>query len=260
MTPWVMFLLLANGAVYLLINQMAPLYAGLLAFQPLGLLARPWTPITYMFVHASFGHIFWNMLTLYFFGPRVESRLGGTRFIGLYVVSGLAGALLSFIDPAVFIVGASGAVFGVELAYARYWPRDRIYIWGILPIEAWLMVLLMTGVSLFGGLGRVGNVAHWAHLGGFAGAALYLAVLDRLSPSRQFKAASRSGGGAAGRVLRPGILGERAALEKWSRIRGDDLHEVNRAELERIRRIITERGVSALSADERAFLDRFSAH
>ena len=250
LTPWVLFLLVANGAVYLFVNQMAPALGEWLAFQPLSLLARPWTAVTYMFVHAGFGHLFWNMLVLYFFGPRVEARLGGGRFIGLYLVSGLGGALLSFLNPAVFIIGASGAIFGVELAFARYWPRDRIYIWGVLPIEAWLLVLLMTGVSLFGGLEGAGNVAHWAHLGGFAGAALYLAVMERTSPARRFRQESRP--------ARPGLLGERAALEKWSRIRGDELHEVNRAELDRIRGILNERGVAGLTPDDRAFLERFS--
>jgi membrane associated rhomboid family serine protease len=252
-TPWVVFLLVANGAVYLVLNQLlaqSGQLGSLLAFQPIGLLAQPWTLITYMFVHGSFGHLFWNMLALFFFGPRVELRLGGARFIGLYVVSGLAGALLSFINPYVYIIGASGAVFGVQLAYARYWPRDRILIWGILPVEAWILVVVMTAVSLFGGLGQMGNVAHWAHLGGFAGAALYLAVIERISPARQFRAESR--------VPLPGRLGERATLEKWSRIRGDSLHEVNRSELERIQRVLAERGMSGLTADERAFMERFS--
>jgi hypothetical protein len=163
----------------------------------------------------------------------------------------LAGALLSFINPYVYIIGASGAVFGVQLAFARYWPRDRILIWGILPIEAWLLVVIMTGVSLFGGLGQMGNVAHWAHLGGFAGAALYLAVMERFSPAQRFRSTSRA--------PVPGRLADRTTVEKWSRIRGDQLHEVNRTELERIQKVLAERGAGGLSADERAFLERFSA-
>ena len=251
MTPWVIFLLVANAGVYLVLNQLMPQLGSLFAFQPAAVFARPWTIVTYMFVHGSFGHLFWNMLALYFFGPRVELRLGGSRFIGLYLVSGLAGAILSFINPYVYIIGASGAVFGVQLAFARYWPRDRILIWGIVPVEAWILVVVMTAVSLFGGLGRMGNVAHWAHLGGFAGAALYLAVMERFSPAKRFRSASRT--------PLPNRLGDRATIEKWSRIQGDGLHEVNRTELERIRQVLAERGVGGLSADERAFLERFSA-
>ena len=127
-----------------------------------------------------------------------------------------------------------------------------VFVWfgGSSPVEAWVLVLLMTGVSLFGGLGQRWNVAHWAHRGGLAGAALYLAVMERFSPARRFRAEST--------VPRAPRLGERASLEKWARIRGDELHEVNRSELERIRRILAEQGAAGLSADERAFLDRFS--
>ncbi len=255
MTPVVRFLLVANGLAYLLINLMFPQLglSDLLAFQPLALLLRPWTPITYMFVHADFGHIFFNMLALFFFGPRVESRLGSARFAGLYLVSGLAGAGLSFIEPVAAIIGASGAVFGVQLAFARYWPRDRILIWGVLPVEAWVLVIVMTGISIFGGIGRTGNVAHWAHLGGFAGAAIYLALMERISPARKFREESRP-------VTRvPGILGERASLERWNRISGADMHEVNREELDRIRSVLSQRGLAGLTAEDRAFLERFSA-
>ncbi|MEO8227745.1 MAG: rhomboid family intramembrane serine protease [Gemmatimonadota bacterium] len=253
MTPWVGFLILANAVVYLVINQTMPQLASLLQFRPMSVAALPWTPLTYMFVHAGFSHIFWNMLVLYFFGPRVETRLGGKRFIGLYFVSGLGGALLSFINPEIAIIGASGAVFGVELAFARYWPRDRIYIWGVLPVEAWLLVVIMTGVSIFGGLGRVGNTAHWAHLGGFAGAAVYLWLMERFSPARQFRQSAKPSPRGVGMIV------DRGAVERWSQIRGEDLHEVNRAELDRIRSVIADRGPSALTPDDRAFLDRFSA-
>ncbi len=250
MTPWVIFLMVANFVVYM-VTSSSPVLGNYLVFQPALALAQPWTAFTYMFVHANFGHIFWNMLALFFFGPRVEMRLGGRNFIGLYLVSGLAGAALSFVEPAVGIIGASGAVFGVQLAYARYWPRDRILIWGLLPVEAWVLVVAMTGISLFGGMTRSGNVAHWAHLGGFAGAALYLAIMERLSPARRFRAETQPG-------PKPGLLSERATLERWGQIRADSLHEVNRGELERIRAVLTARGIAGLSAGDRAFLDRFS--
>jgi len=103
MTPWVKRLLIANVGVYLL--QLAyPELTSLFAFSASGFLTAPWTPITYMFVHGGIGHIFFNMLVLYFFGPRVEARLGGGRFITLYFVSGLTGALLSTYNPAVPII------------------------------------------------------------------------------------------------------------------------------------------------------------
>ena len=128
-----------------------------------------------MFVHGGSAHFF-NMIVLYFFGPRVEARLGGNRFIALYLVSGLTGALLSVFTPQAYIIGASGAVFGVELAYARYWPRDKIYIYGVLPIEARWLVIIFTLMAIFG-IARL-DTRQLAHLGGFLGAAIFLYVME----------------------------------------------------------------------------------
>jgi membrane associated rhomboid family serine protease len=96
---------------------------------------RPWTIITYQFLHGGLWHLAFNMLALFFFGPRLEARLGGARFLGLYLASGIGGARCRSSLPDSAIIGASGAVFGVLLAFARYYPKERIFIWGILPVE-----------------------------------------------------------------------------------------------------------------------------
>ncbi len=255
MTPWVRTLLVANVIVFFL-TETQPALAWHLSLIPAGVPSRPWTPFTYMFVHANFWHLFFNMLSLYFFGPRVEERLGKGHFLALYLVSGLAGALFSFLTPVARIVGASGAVFGVQLAFARYWPRVQILIWGILPIEARWLVVIMTLISIRGGFTGGGGIAHWAHLGGYVGAAVFLVVMDRLSPARSFR--SRASGATPAPVTAR-VLGDRASLERWSRIRAEDLHEVNRSELERIRSRIEKDGVGALTPSDREFLDRFSS-
>lgn len=248
MTPWVKRLLIANVAVYFL--QLAlPITTDLLAFVPSRALVRPWTFVTYMFAHdpSSVTHILFNMLVLYFFGPRVEERLGGTHFIRLYLFSGIVGAILSiFFAPMGFIVGASGAIFGVQLAFAKYWPRERIYIWGVLPVEAWLLVLLYTVYSLWSGFGgRGGNVAHFAHLGGFLGAWLYLLWMERRSPSRAWKA----------KLEKPA---KKVEIGNWQRIDTKSIHEVNRAEVDRILDKISAKGVESLTPQERTFLSHFA--
>ena len=255
MTPWVRRLVIANVIVFF-VTQLQPALGVLFALYPPGVLLRPWTPFTYMFVHADFWHLFFNMLVLFFFGPRVEARLGSGRFLVLYLVSGLTGALFSFLTPTALIVGASGAVFGVELAFARYWPRDRILIWGIFPIEARWLIAIMTFVAIQGAATGGGGIAHWAHLGGFVGAAVYLVLSERLSPARSFRARAS---GASTAPVTARVLGDRTALERWSRIRPEDLHEVNRAEFERIRRRLDEHGIASLTPGDREFLDRFSA-
>ena len=248
-TKWVGLLIAANVFVYMLTAQ-NPELKGALAFVPALVVQRPWTLFTYMFIHADFGHIFFNMLTLFFFGPRVEDRLGGGRFLTLYFVSGLFGAFTSMVmSPMAGIVGASAAVFGVLLGFARLWPRAQLLIWGIVPVQARTLVIILTAVSLFMGGLSLGNVAHFAHLGGFVGGWLVLRLTgirtidDRLRPVQPARAPAPAPG----------------AAERWKKIRLDQLHPVNREEAERVLTKLETRGPLSLTADEQAFLDRFSA-
>ncbi len=261
MSPWVLRIIVANVVVFFL-QQTIPAINSLLELRAVGLLWRPWTLVSYMFLHGGFSHIFWNMLGLYFFGPILESRLGGARFVRLYLISGLVGGLGWLIFSAFpagglgALIGASGGVFGIQLGFAYFWPRQPIYIWGILPIEARWLVVIMTGISLWSGLndgGTGGGVAHFAHLGGFLGGFLYLKWLEnrQKAPMREWQEQSRP--------VVPRVEGTGKAMERWGKIRRDDLHEVNRAELDRVLDKISQTGIASLTAGEREFLDRFSA-
>lgn len=245
MTPWVQRLLIANVLMFF-VKETSPATASLLVFVPVDVLTRPWTVVTYMFLHAGIGHIFFNMLSLYFFGPRVEDRMGSQRFLTLYLISGLVGALLSFLlAPRSAIIGASAAVLGVAMAFARFWPRERILIWGIIPIEArWLVVIfaLYDLVSGFGG--QRSGVANFAHLGGLAGALLYLLFLEQRSGAKQFKKA------ATPNIPDP-VLGN------WKKVDKNSIHAVNRDEVDRILDKISASGISSLSPQERQFLSNF---
>jgi len=259
LTPWVARLLFANAGVFLLTSVAPPeLYRRLLSslsLVPGLLLARPWTVVTYMFLHADFWHLLFNMIALFFFGPRLEVRLGSKSFLVLYAVAGLAAALLSWVfTPAARIIGASGAVFGVLLGFARYYPRERIFIWGVLPIESRVLVGIMAAFALFFGFsGGQGGIAHFAHLGGFLGGWVYLAARDR-------RLGRKSGLASLARKLPGGEGGkpDRARLERWKRIDAAELHEVNREHLEELRRKIEEEGPGRLTDRERAFLDRLA--
>ncbi len=249
MTPVVRQLLLANVVVYLLVPRGSELFFNLWLYPPL-MLTRPWTPFTYMFLHGGFMHLLFNMIALFFFGPRLEAMLGSRQFLGLYVVSGVMGAVLSLIPPYAPIVGASGAVFGVLLGFAMYWPRDQILIWGIVPVEARIFVIFLTLLSLVSGFGgAAGGIAHFAHLGGFLGGWLYLKVRKRTSAARRFQKKTESPGAK---------MGDRQLLEQWNRIRPEGLHEVNREEYERISEKIRSEGPSSLTDRERTFVARFS--
>ena len=253
MTPWTLRLIFANAAVFLL-QGLLPGFERFLYLVPARVLVAPWTLVTYMFLHGGFMHLLFNMLALFFFGPRLEARLGSREFLGLYFASGITGGLLSLVFPVPFapiaIVGASGAVFGVLLGFAMFWPREHIYIWGILPIEARWLVAIATVISLYSGFGaRGGGIAHFAHLGGFVGGFLFLKWLEIRSPARRFKQ------DAAFVPKRPSGAQD---IARWKAIRRDDLHEVNRSEVDRILDKISAQGLDSLTIGERETLERFS--
>lgn len=217
-----------------------------LAFVPAYALIHPWTIITYMFLHGGFSHILFNMIALYVFGPRVESRIGGRRFLQLYFISGIFGALLSFFfAPMSPIVGASAAIYGVMLAYATYWPRDKILIWGVLPIEVRWMVVLATIMSLTSGFGGSNDgVAHFAHLGGFVGAFLFLRWMGTVQGASKFRSKV---------IAKPSP----ELLNNWKQVDVNRVHEVNRDEVNRILDKISTSGLSSLTSQERLFLSNF---
>ena len=153
MTPWVRRLLVANLLVFLCQKTVLvdPRFAALFGFQPLLAVARPWTFVTYMFLHAGLLHLAFNMLALFVFGPPVEERMGGRAFLGYYVLCGLGGAALSFaliqLRPLGVVLGASAAVYGVMLAFAWAWPDQPIYVFPLpAPIRAKWLVTLAVGI------------------------------------------------------------------------------------------------------------------
>ena len=246
MTPVVRLLLVLNVAVFFL-QQTLPTLANALVFVPAWVLARPWTLVTYMFLHGSFTHILFNMIALFFFGPRIEDRLGSRRFTTLYFLSGITGALLSIaFSPGAAIIGASGAVFGIMLAFAYYWPHETILIWGIVPVPARILVILTTILTLWSGFGGARDgVAHFAHLGGYVGAFLYLKWIER---GRQtFKRKVQ----AAPKDVDRRLVG-------WKRIDSSKVHEANREEVDRLLDKISAKGIGALTPQERTFLSHFA--
>ena len=156
---------------------------------------RPYQFVTYMFMHGSFAHLFFNMFALWMFGNAIENTWGSKRFLIYYMVcgigAGLVQELVQYIQYAdAFVgydrvrisanqvvsvadylnmlttVGASGAVYGILLAFGMTWPNSRIYIYFAIPIKAKWFVIIYGLLELFSGFRGVDNVAHFAHLGG----------------------------------------------------------------------------------------------
>ena len=161
-----------------------PLHLGLVPQQVVEQL-HVWQLVTYMFLHAGIFHILFNMLALWMFGVELEQMWGSRYFLKYYFVAGVGAAvtqiLASFIPiPAlqqlyyVQTVGASGAIFGVLLAYALYFPTRPIYIYFIFPIQAKYFVMIYGGIELLSAMNVNSGVSNVAHLGGMAFGFVYL--------------------------------------------------------------------------------------
>jgi membrane associated rhomboid family serine protease len=145
-----------------------------------------WQPVTYMFLHSTRGlsHILFNMLALWMFGTELERTWGTRFFTKYYFVTGIGAAastlLLSLFIPDIYYsttVGASGAIYGLLIAYAMYFPHRIIY-YIIFPIPARVFVTIMGFIALWSSIGGSdGGVAHTAHLGGLVVGYLYLKAL-----------------------------------------------------------------------------------
>ena len=132
-----------------------------------------WQPLTYMFLHANFGHIFFNMFALWMFGRTLEYELGPKRFLTYYMVCGVGAALIQYLTALAFgelplmLVGASGAVMGLLLAFGVMHPNAVIMLLiPPIPMKAKWFVIIYGVIELFLGWRGVGNVAHFAHVGG----------------------------------------------------------------------------------------------
>ena len=247
MNPWVMRLLIANVACFGL-QMILPPFTDWFRFYAPFAVVRPWTFVTYMFLHGDPMHILFNMLGLYIFGSRVESRMGGSRFLQMYLIAGVVGALAhAVLSPGAPVVGASAAIYGVLMAYAMFWPRDRIYVMGVFPIEAWLAIVLYGLYDLSSGIGGGGRVAHFAHLGGLAGAYIYIWAMDRFSPAKRFRAKVGS--------VAPST--EKSLKQNWKNVQLEGVHQLSRDEVNRILDKINAEGIGSLTAEEKLFLSNF---
>lgn len=155
---------------------------------PKSALFQPWQYISYLFMHGSFSHLFFNMFALWMFGYSLENVWGSKKFLFYYLVTGIGAgisqnvvlaleihnyvaqgyspdSIAHFMNNAVTI-GASGAVFGILLAFGMMFPNNLIYIYFLIPIKAKWFVIIYGLIELFAGVRGGSDVAHFAHLGG----------------------------------------------------------------------------------------------
>ena len=259
MSRWVLRLMVANFVIFLVMAMgLVPVGAvDWLGFSVPGFVTRPWTFVTYMFVHGGFMHVFMNMLALFFFGPPLEQKWGSRFFLRFYLVTGLGAALFSVLLYSVtgptIMVGASGAIFGILLAFALNWPDAKIFLYFVFPVPAkWFVAGLGAFTFLSTIQGTADGVAHWAHLGGLVTGFVYLRYgerIGRLAYKVFYKEAPAPTPKRARRPKAPPPPTPR----RRRRGDGDSLDEVDRI-LDKIRAS----GMDSLSERERAFLDEVS--
>jgi membrane associated rhomboid family serine protease len=187
MTPAVKVLIGANVAMFLMAIAVPAITfrLGLRPADALGGLAL-WQLVTYMFLHGGLSHLLFNMLSLWMFGVELE-RMWGTSFFTRYyfvcgVGAGLTTVLLSFLPGGLgdtlygsLTIGASGAIFGILMAYAMYFPNRSIYMYFLFPVPVKYFVMIVGAISLLSAMGGPGDgVAHATHLGGLVVGYLYL--------------------------------------------------------------------------------------
>jgi membrane associated rhomboid family serine protease len=255
-----------NVAVLLLLSTVftAPVFVDLLQFDPGPGLRRPWTLLSYMFVHGGIPHALVNLLLLFAFGPPVERRMGSRLFLLFYTYCGLGAALFTLgltsfmaVPP---LVGATGAILGIGLAFAFAWPEAELVLFPLpLRITARTLVLLLAGINLLLALWNPDGAAHLGYLGGFAAGYVFLRIQGltvqrtrkepRALARRPVMAPMPVRQGSPAVDLRPALARpEPANLQE----------EYPAEEVDRVLDKISASGIQSLTADERRFLDEVS--
>ena len=185
-------LIIANAAVFLLQNIIYMIFGRPYLSLLFGLNSQAvlhgfiWQPVTYMFLHYNFTHLLFNMFALWMFGSDIEEAWGARSFLFYYFFTGIGAGLLSFLTSIgvnVITIGASGAIFGILVAFGMLFPDRTVLAFFLFPMRARTFVILFAAIELWMTLGsgpRAGGVARFAHLGGMLFGYLYLKYGDRL--------------------------------------------------------------------------------
>jgi membrane associated rhomboid family serine protease len=265
LTPWVLRLLVINAVVLLLMETLftSPELRQALAFVPDAALARPWTFVSYMFVHGGFGHLLFNSIALFVFGAAVESRMGSRQFLLYYLYCGVGAAifsllLLNFLHVSSSFYGASGAILGVMVAFAVFWPDAEMLVFPIpVPVRARTLVIGLLAIDVVFSLwpGNDG-VAHPAHLGGAVAGWLFLRLqmLSHRAPVEPARSVERVVMVQSGAAEEPERRVAPTPLPRRPRPATDSTG----AELDRVLDKISASGIASLTPAERRFLDEVS--
>ncbi len=200
LTPMVKKLMIINGAIFIFQQVIGIFYPGhvehLFGMNHVGFIQefKLWQIVTYMFLHGGWFHIIFNLLGLWMFAGELEQKWGSTVFLRYYLISGIgAGFFIALMNYIMYArsgvnpvtIGASGAIYGILLAYGVTWPNRKVLLYFVIPIKIKYLVLIFGLIEFFGMLssaaGTGGNVSHIGHLGGLVTGLVYYFLRIRRS-------------------------------------------------------------------------------
>jgi membrane associated rhomboid family serine protease len=180
MSSAIKLIIVANAVVFALSQIAGDPFFGLFGLIPRKVLEERWVwqPITYLFVHGNFVHLLFNLFALWMFGMPIEAAWGEREFFKYYFLCGLGAAAASIAlapHSGVPVIGASGSVYGLLVAFAMLYPEAVVYLYFMIPVKAWQMALLFGLIEFFAGTAQTTpGIARFAHLGGMVTGYLYL--------------------------------------------------------------------------------------
>jgi membrane associated rhomboid family serine protease len=282
LTPAIQWLLALNIGLYFLQTMLFGNEGvfSRLALDPARFPSAWWTVVTYMFVHAWLTHLAFNMFTLWMFGPRLEQVWGTRSFAYFYLWCGVGGAIAHLIFAGdVGVIGASGAISGVLVAYALRWPDEEIYLFGLIPMKSRWLITAMIGMNVVFALSPGSGIDWTAHLGGMAFGWLFLKLssvgglsrvrgwvssapedsedMPRAVPRNRSPMRDRDATGVDEVVTRSNavVLRESKPLQQVPRKESPKEHA---ARVNVVLDKISEQGIESLTADERKLLEEMS--
>jgi membrane associated rhomboid family serine protease len=268
--PVIKGLLLSNIAVFLLArflsyftlndNSLDAVIARIFFLFPLGRGFAPWQLVTYLFMHGGVMHLLFNMFALWMFGMELENDWGSKKFLLYYLMCGIGAGISNLFLAPLFgasgpTVGASGAIYGVLLAFGMMYPDRPIFVYFLLPIRARYFVMIYIALELYSGVtGSPDGVAHFAHLGGAVVGLIYMLIdREQLPGKRLFEETKR-------RFVQPEHVGQYSSGEredvsdaKYYDLHGDD-DRVSQQRVDEILDKISQNGYQSLSEEEKRIL------
>ena len=245
-SPVVKWLLILNVVVFLLQLLFLDRYLGFLGLVPASVLGKGylWQLLTYMFLHGNFLHILFNMLFLWMMGSEIERYWGSREFLKYYLITGCGAGLVNvLVQPHSTIptIGASGAIFGLIIAFALAFPDREILLYFLLRIKAKYFAVLVGAIELLAlFLSPGAPIARFAHLGGLVIGYFYIKRERFFYP------------------LKRKFLAWRREAYEASRRKQRQSDDRTKQEIDRILDKISNEGMGSLTASERRVLERRS--